>query len=1034
MAGSGYAQKNSAAAGNWGTAASWSPSGVPTAGDVVNVNHVMNLNTGLSPINTITFNPGSSGSSGTALLNMSGGTLDVKGNVTFTSSNHNLNSGTIYVRSGATLTIGAVNLGGASVIVEAGGTLIVNGNINNNGSTIQVNGTLTVNGSYQGANSNANITGSGTFTTTGTMVSMNGGAIFGNPNVNCGGPCNGNNICGRTATATPASSTICSGATQTLTAAISSGTPSAYQWESSTSINGTYTNIGGATSFKYDANPATTTYYRVKITVSGCVTRSSIATVTVNTVPTITATTPGSRCGTGSVALGATASGGMINWYAASSGGSSLGTGVTFNTPSISSTTTYYVGSINGSCASPRTAVTATVNTIPTATISAGGATSFCTGCSVVLTSSAGSSYNWSTGATTQAITVSTTGSYTVTVTAANGCQKTSTATAVTVSPCASHTWTGSAGSSWATAASWNKCSVPGTSDDVTIPDVTTDPVISASANCRDLTINAGGSLTLNNGITLNIYRNFTNNGSYSGNGTTVLRGSIAQSVTGATSFNHLTLNNAAGATLNDPVNVNGILTLTSGTLISGGNLTVNLNTGAIAGTGTGSITGDITVSKSVNSNRYHEISSPLSGRTVADWHDDVPISPGPQYLNLYKYNETSTDTNRSTGWEPITTLSAPLEHMTGYALYFRSPVTMDLTGPYTHSATYSKSGLTNTVSSTNGTPKPDADGWQLVGNPFPSAIDWMAASGWTKTNLDDAIYFWDAVNSRYAAFVNGAGNNGATRYIPSMQAFWVKVNVGGGTGALSMNNNVRTSISNPAIWRTASSENLLRLTAGNGSYSDETIVRFMEDAEEGFDSHADAYKMMSSDNTPSFYTLLGNKKYSINSLPLIESEYILPLKLKAAFDGAYTIKADNMESFGSQDEIILEDRLSGIRQDLRINPAYMTDIIAEDTAGRFYLIFRKASVTGNTASHTSSPAIRIISAGQNVKVLFSKIPQGKTVVVISNLLGQEMMTLENVEINSHEWNMPLSSLRPGMYLVNIVTPENAASGKVYLE
>ncbi len=59
--------------------------------------------------------------------------------------------------------------------------------------------------------------------------------------------------------------------------------------------------------------------------------------------PTITASSGGSRCGTGSVTLNATPSaGGTINWYSASSGGTSLGTGTTFVTPSISSNTTYY--------------------------------------------------------------------------------------------------------------------------------------------------------------------------------------------------------------------------------------------------------------------------------------------------------------------------------------------------------------------------------------------------------------------------------------------------------------------------------------------------------------------------------------------------------------------------------------------------------------------------------------------------------------------------------------------------------------------
>ena len=73
-----------------------------------------------------------------------------------------------------------------------------------------------------------------------------------------------------------------------------------------------------------------------------------------NTIPTITGTTPDSRCGTGTVTLGATALAGTIHWYAASTGGLSLGTGTSFTTPSLSSTTTYWDDATEGDCTTAR--------------------------------------------------------------------------------------------------------------------------------------------------------------------------------------------------------------------------------------------------------------------------------------------------------------------------------------------------------------------------------------------------------------------------------------------------------------------------------------------------------------------------------------------------------------------------------------------------------------------------------------------------------------------------------------------------------
>ncbi len=84
---------------------------------------------------------------------------------------------------------------------------------------------------------------------------------------------------------------------------------------------------------------------------------------------------------------------------------------------------------------SPISSETVTINALPSATITASGATTFCQGGSVTLTSSAGSSYLWSTGATTASITPTTAGSYSVKVTNVNGCSNTSAPIILSVNP-----------------------------------------------------------------------------------------------------------------------------------------------------------------------------------------------------------------------------------------------------------------------------------------------------------------------------------------------------------------------------------------------------------------------------------------------------------------------------------------------------------------------------------------------------------------------------------------------------------------------
>jgi|694.fasta_scaffold75816_2 hypothetical protein len=110
-------------------------------------------------------------------------------------------------------------------------------------------------------------------------------------------------------------------------------------------------------------------------------------------------------------------------------------------TPIVPSTTTpgvytYYISQKNAAGdESPRAMVTVTVNALPaTPTISASGSTTFCTGGSVVLSSSSTTGNLWSNGSIASTITVSNSGSFSVTVTDANSCSATSTSINVNVS------------------------------------------------------------------------------------------------------------------------------------------------------------------------------------------------------------------------------------------------------------------------------------------------------------------------------------------------------------------------------------------------------------------------------------------------------------------------------------------------------------------------------------------------------------------------------------------------------------------------
>jgi hypothetical protein len=190
------------------------------------------------------------------------------------------------------------------------------------------------------------------------------------------------------------------------------------------SVNFNNSGVTTLTDASNNSNNGTLVNFALSGTTSNWAAGTASGTCAVFTAPIFTITPSGSTtfCEGGSVTLTASA-GASYLW----SNGATTQSIVATTAGSYSVTVTNTQG-----CSSTSAATIVTVNPLPTAVITANGPTTLCSGGSVILTASEGSSYLWSNGATTQSINVSSTGSYFVTVTT-NGCSTTSSATNVTV-------------------------------------------------------------------------------------------------------------------------------------------------------------------------------------------------------------------------------------------------------------------------------------------------------------------------------------------------------------------------------------------------------------------------------------------------------------------------------------------------------------------------------------------------------------------------------------------------------------------------
>lgn len=227
---------------------------------------------------------------------------------------------------------------------------------------------------------------------------------------------------------------FCQGQPVALSA--TSGTGDTYQWQN----NGNA--IGGATSASYTPT-SNGSYTVVSTNTSGCSATSAPTNVTINPLPSATATANGSTSicqGQNVTLVASTGAGYTYQWL---NNGNNIA-GATASTYTASSSGVYSVEVTSSSgCSSTSSNVTVTVNSLPNASITPNGQTTFCAGNSVVLNANTGANltYQWLNngnninGANGSSLTVNASGSYTVLVTNASGCSQTSSAMSVTSLP-----------------------------------------------------------------------------------------------------------------------------------------------------------------------------------------------------------------------------------------------------------------------------------------------------------------------------------------------------------------------------------------------------------------------------------------------------------------------------------------------------------------------------------------------------------------------------------------------------------------------
>jgi hypothetical protein len=540
---------------------------------------------------------------------------------------------------------------------------------------------------------------------------------------------------------------------------------------------------------------------------------------------------------------------------------------------------------------------------------------------------------------------------------------------------------------------------------------------------------------TNNNNIVLFGY--LVNNGIFTHNGGTLIFAGSDQAITGTstTEFNYIDIQSSSSTYISSPgQSLKGIL-LADGKLFPGGNLTLlstATQTALVDGSGTGSISGNIIMQRYLPSGfGYHYFSSPFQSSTVNEFGDDMEL--GAAFPTFYDYDETRA----SSGWIDYTAPTNVLNPMEGYAVNFGDqpdPKTADATG------NVNDGNMQLTLYNNNNT---YTQGFNLVGNPYPSPIDWDASSGWTKTNIDDAIYFFKAGTTNqylgtYSSYINGVSSDGiADNIIPAMQGFFVHVTDGTYpvTGILGFTNSVRSNDLAPPFFKEikADSRSIIRINADfsdNQAPADPIVIYFDETSSWYFEPEKDALKRMNTDTrVPNFYLYSADtRKLSICGMPYPdENIQKIPVGINVENGGWIRFYATDKELFPSELHAYLVDAETGRTLDLRNDEHYDVYLDPGEINSRFYLIF-SADKWSNPFS--ANELFTISRNGEQVWVTINLQFGEKGVLHMLNAQGQALMTKEVFGNEVIYINKQISS---GIYILSLFSNKGVYSKKLLM-
>jgi len=456
----------------------------------------------------------------------------------------------------------------------------------------------------------------------------------------------------------------------------------------------------------------------------------------------------------------------------------------------------------------------------------------------------------------------------------------------------------------------------------------------------------------------------------------------------------------------------------------SGGKVILNSGSSIIV---KGTSSGDLTYNRSIPTDNWYLISSPVAGQDIDDFVEDTPLANGtsnPNNLGLGDYGVLTA------GWTYYQDgASGTGDFISGDGRAIKLGAAGDIS--FTGTIDVEDLGVTTQMHN-------DPTGYNLLGNPYPSYIpaNELADLSNNILNVNDVevdhlteatIWLWDESSKIYDE-INQAS---AAMFLAPGQGFFVHSNVN--SASFRFRENMQSHQSDDTFQRPSTRPEIV-LTMNNGSITSDTDIYYINGKEMGWDNGYDSSIFGGVANNFKIYTHLVSdsegQNLGIQTLPDNNFEnMVIPVGINSVSGTEITISAQ-INNFPEGINVYLEDKENNSFTLLDVDSNFKNTLLNDEQGiGRFYIHTTSGTLSSEDLSTATNISIYNLSR-ESLRIV--GVQTGKASIQLYSIIGKEVLsnTFEGEGMN----DIGLPNLSEGVYIVRLATETGIISKKIIIE